>query len=92
MLKDFGNKHTESLWKKKKSTKWKNIETVALRKLNKLDETKNLFQLTSLTGNYLEALRGKWKGYYSIRINKQFRLVFIWEKGNAYQVEITDYH
>lgn len=92
MIKSFRDKHTESLWKKKINTKWKKIEKVALRKLEQLNQVKNLFELTFPPNNRLEALRGNWKGYYSIRINKQFRLVFIWEKSQAYQVQIVDYH
>jgi len=92
MLKTFGNKHTEKLWKEKTVLRWKNIQNVALRKLEQLNKVKNLLELTAPPHNRLEALRGKWKGYYSIRINKQYRIVFIWEKGNAYEVEITDYH
>ena len=92
MIKTFGDKHTEKLWKEKTDPKWKNIQNVALRKLEQLDQEKNLFKLTFPPNNRLEALRGKWKGYYSIRINKQYRICFIWEKGHAYEVEITDYH
>jgi proteic killer suppression protein len=92
MIKTFGDKRTENLWTEKTSSKWKNIQTVALRKLEQLDQAKNLWELTFPPHNRLEALRGKWKGYYSIRINQQYRLVFIWDKGYAYEVEITDYH
>jgi toxin HigB-1 len=92
MLKTFGDKHTEKLWKEKTSPKWKNIQTVALRKLEQLNKSESLLELTVPPHNRLEALRGKWKGYYSIRINKQYRIVFIWEKRNAYEVEIIDYH
>jgi len=92
MIKSFADKYTEALWTKKTALKWKNIQSVALRKLDQLNKSKNLLELTFPPNNRLEALRGKWKGYYSIRINKQYRIVFIWEKGNAYEVEITDYH
>jgi len=92
MIKTFGDKHTETLWVKKTVLKWKNIQKVALRKLEQLNKSKNLLELTNPPRNRLETLRGKWKGYYSIRINKQYRVVFIWEKGNAYEVKITDYH
>lgn len=92
MIKTFGDKLTKLLWKKKTIPKWKNIQEVALRKLNQLDQVKNLFELTSPPHNRLEALRSKLKGYYSIRINKQYRIVFIWESENAYEVKIVDYH
>jgi len=92
MIKTFGDKYTEILWTKKTVPKWRNLQSVALRKLDQLNRVKNLLELTSPPNNRLEALRGKWKGYYSIRINKQYRIVFIWDKRNAYEVEIVDYH
>lgn len=92
MLKTFGEKHTEELWKEKTNRRWKSIQEVALRKLDKLNKAKSLFELTSPPHNRLETLRGKWKGYHSIRINDQWRIAFIWEKGNAYEVQIVDYH
>ena len=48
--------------------------------------------LRSPPGNRLEALGGDWAGFHSIRINRQWRIVFRWENGNAYEVQITDYH
>ena len=92
MIKSFGDKNTEKLWKLKTALKWKNLESIILRKLDQLNKAKNLFDLTFPPRNRLETLRGKRKGYHSIRINKQYRIVFIWEKSNAHEVEITDYH
>jgi len=92
MIKTFREKHTEKLWKEKTDRRWKSIQEVALRKLDQLNKAKSLFDLTSPPRNRLETLRGEWKGYHSIRINDQWRIIFIWEKGNAYEVAIKDYH
>lgn len=48
--------------------------------------------LSSPPGNRLEALSGDWAGFHSIRINRQWRIVFRWENGNAYDVQVVDYH
>jgi len=69
-----------------------NIQQVARRKLVYLNEAKELSDLRSPPGNRLEALRGNRKGQYSIRINQQWRLCFIWKDGMALNVEIVDYH
>lgn len=57
-----------------------------------LDAAPDLSTLTTLPGNRLERLRGHRAGQYSIRINDQWRVCFEWRGGNAYQVEIVDYH
>ena len=57
-----------------------------------LDAAKQLSDLVAPRGNRLEVLRGNRKGQHSIRINDQWRLCFVWKDGDAYQVEITDYH
>jgi len=68
------------------------IETVALRKLAQLDAAADLAFLRVPPGNRLEALQGERKGQYSIRINDQWRLCFVWQGGTASEVEIVDYH
>jgi len=67
------------------------IERVALRKLMQLDSATSLTDL-GLPGNRLEALKGDRQGQHSIRINDQFRVCFVWQRGDAYDVEIVDYH
>jgi len=57
-----------------------------------LDSAANLEDLRIPPRNRLEQLKGDRKGQYSIRINDQFRICFVWREGNAYAVEITDYH
>ena len=65
---------------------------VAARKLDLLNAAHDLRDLRIPPGNRLEALKGVWKGCYSIRINDQFRVVFQWADGNAREALITDYH
>ncbi len=72
--------------------RWVPIERQALRKLEQLEVSERLEDLRVPPGNRLEALRGKRKGQYSIRINDQWRLCFRWTAEGAYDVEIVDYH
>lgn len=72
--------------------RFKAIERVALRKLFQIHFAKNLSDLAAPGGNHLEALKGDRKGQHSIRINDQWRICFIWREGDAYAVEIVDYH
>jgi toxin HigB-1 len=64
----------------------------ALVRLDVLNTAHSLIDLSSPLGNRLEALGGDWIGFHSIRINRQWRIVFRWENGNAYEVQIIDYH
>jgi proteic killer suppression protein len=93
MIKSFANKETEKLYltgKRKKFTKV--VCNIGLRKLDYLNAAKRLEDLRLPPGNRLEALRGKYEGKYSIRINDQYRIVFRFVESDAYEVEITDYH
>ena len=92
MVKSFRSKETERLHDREPVKRFKLIERVALRKLRQLDAATNLRDLASPPGNRLEALAGDRKGQHSIRINDQWRLCFIWHDGDAFDVEITDYH
>jgi proteic killer suppression protein len=65
---------------------------IARRKLDQINRVRNIRNLAVPPGNRLEKLRGKRDGQHSIRINAQYRLCFRWEAGDAYEVEITDYH
>jgi len=65
---------------------------VARRKLDQLNRVKDLQELSIPPGNRLERLRGDREGQHSIRINEQYRICFRWEKSDAYEVEVTDYH
>ena len=68
------------------------IQRIALRKLEILNAALSLDDLRVPPGNRLEKLSGDREGQYSIRINDQYRVCFVWKEGNAYDVEITDYH
>jgi toxin HigB-1 len=69
-----------------------NIESVARRKLVQLHAAATLDFLKAPPGNRLEALKGDRSGQYSIRVNDQFRVCFVWKEGDAYEVELCDYH
>ncbi len=71
---------------------WAKVPPVALRKLWMVDNAAQLLDLRVPPGNRLEALRGDRKGQHSIRINERFRVCFRWKDGDAYAVEIVDYH
>jgi len=68
------------------------IVKIAQRKLTMIDKAGRLEDLLAPPGNRLEALKGDRKGQYSIRINDQWRVCFVWSDGNAFDVEIVDYH
>ncbi|MBX2960763.1 MAG: type II toxin-antitoxin system RelE/ParE family toxin [Flavobacteriales bacterium] len=93
MIKSFGDKETEKIWNGVRSKKLPNdIQEIARRKLRMLNNSIDIQDLTIPPSNRLEKLSGNLKDFYSIRINKQWRIIFIWENGNALQTEIIDYH
>ena len=93
MILSFKDKETEKIFNAQRSKKIPEIiQDRALRKLRSLHVATRLEQLGDFPGNNLESLIGDRKGQHSIRINKQFRICFTWQDGNAYDVEITDYH
>jgi proteic killer suppression protein len=93
MIVSFACKETEKIWQGVSSRKLPvDIQERALRKMRQLEASTNLDDLRIPPGNRLEALSGDRIGQYSIRITKQWRICFIWENGNAYNVEIVDYH
>ncbi len=93
MIKTFADKETEKLFKRKFSKKLPTkIQYLARRKLVMIDAATAIEDLRSPPGNRLEKLSGNRKGQYSIRINDQWRICFVWKSGHAYQVEVTDYH
>ena len=93
MIRSFADADTELLWDTGKSRRVPaNIRTSALKKLFMLRRATQLLDLTVPPGNRLEALTDDRKGQYSIRINDQFRICFVWTNGDAYDVEIVDYH
>lgn len=89
----FRDVETERFWKEEKSRRIPTkIRKVAIKKLQMLNAAVALDDLSVPPGNRLEPLKGDRKGQHSIRINDQYRLCFMWRAGNAYEVEITDYH
>lgn len=92
MIKTFRCKDTERLHRRERVARFRTIERVAQRKLRQLDSAVILADLASPPGNRLEPLAADRKGQHSIRINDQWRLCFRWHDGDAYDVEIVDYH
>lgn len=96
MVESFGNSLAEDLFDDKNSKATKafppELRRVARRKLQYLHEAADLRDLKSPPGNRLEGLKGELKGFHSIRINDQWRVVFRWSGGNAFDVQIVDYH
>ena len=72
--------------------RFRRIEDQARKRLRWLDAATSLTDLGAIRGNRLETLKGKRAGLYSIRINDPWRVCFTWREGNAYDVEIVDYH
>ena len=94
VIKSFADSRTEQFWETGKGIGLPpaNLRRVALRKLEMVNDATNLNDLAVPPGNRLEPLHGNRKGQRSIRINDQFRVCFVWREGNAYEVEIVDYH
>jgi proteic killer suppression protein len=93
MIRSFRCSETEKLYNRLHSRKLpQGIQRVAMRKLWVLDAATDLNELRVPPSNRLEALRGDRKGQHSIRINQQWRVCFRWRAGDAYEVEIVDYH
>jgi proteic killer suppression protein len=93
MIRTFRDKGTEQIFRRERSRRLSlDVQRVAHRKLIMLDAAQTLQDLRVPPGNRLEKLRGEREGQHSIRINDQWRVCFRWEEGNAYDVEITDYH
>ena len=96
MIISFGDDATADLYHGRRTKRVRKLPQDilhrALVRLDVLNTAHSLIDLRSPPGNRLEALGGNWTGFHSIRINQQWRIVFRWEGGNAYDVQITDYH
>ena len=92
MIRSFRCRDTERLVSGTRVRRFRAFERIAQRKLAQLNAANTLDFLRVPPGNRLEALKGDRAGQYSIRINNQWRLCFRFEAGDAYDVEIVDYH
>ncbi len=93
MIQSFGSKETEKIWNGIRVRKLPiEIQSIGRRKLRMLNNSQDVKDLRIPPSNRLEKLSGDLKDFYSIRINKQWRIIFTWSSGNAYDVRITDYH
>ncbi len=92
MIWSFASKDTEAVFGDVAVRRFRAIERPARRKLLYLHRARVLRDLNAPPGNRLEALQGDRRGQHSIRINDQWRICFTWKDGDAYDVEIVDYH
>jgi len=96
MIASFGNRGTEDLYHGTATKHTRKIppeiHAATCRKLDMIEYAHNLSDLRRPPGNRLEALKGKLKGYHSIRVNDQWRIIFQWQAGAAHKVTIVDYH
>ena len=92
MIRSFKPEDTERLFNDERVRQWQAIENIARRKLNMVHAAARLEDLRVPPGNRLEKLGGDRKHQHSIRINDQYRVCFEWREGDAYDVEIVDYH
>lgn len=93
MIVSFGDKTTQKMWNgefvKGFATE---IQETTRRKLRMLNNSIDIKDLMIPPSNRLEKLKGNMKDFYSIRVNDQWRIIFTWENGNTYNVELIDYH
>ncbi len=93
MIRSFKDAQTEKIFNRERSRKLPpEIHRRAKRKLLLIDTAESLDDLKVPPGNRLESLSGDRTGQWSIRINQQWRICFEWREGDAYNVEIVDYH
>lgn len=92
MIRSFADRDTEKLFRQQRVRRFGGIERAAHRKLLLIDSAPRLEDLKVPPGNRLEALKGDRAGQWSIRINDQWRICFVWKNEDAWNVEIVDYH
>lgn len=92
-MRSFADKETERVWQRRRARKLaQDVQRAALRKLLILDAAETLDDLRVPPGNRLEKLKGNRAGFYSVRINQQWRICFRWTEAGPENVEIVDYH
>ena len=92
VIRSFRDREAEKLFQDQFSKKYQSIERIARHKLTMLDPAETLEDIAALPGDRLEALKGDRKGEHSVRINERYRVCFVWIDGQAFDVEIADYH
>ena len=93
MIKSFNSKETQKVWNGTRSGKLPlEVQRIGRRKLRMLNNAVDILDLRIPPANRLEKLSGKLKDFHSIRINDQWRIIFRWVDGQAFDVEIKDYH
>jgi proteic killer suppression protein len=93
VIRSFRGKDTEQIWRGQVSRRLPtDMQRIARRKLRMVNNAQSLMDLRIPPANRLERLKGGRKGQYSIRVNDQWRLCFEWKRGDAYGVEVVDYH
>ena len=93
MIISFSSKESEKIWNGEREKALPNeVQEIGRRKLRMLNNSQNIADLTIPPSNKLEKLKGTLKEFHSIRINDQWRIIFKWKTGNAFKVEIIDYH
>jgi toxin HigB-1 len=96
VVKSFGNRLAENLYDDSQTKETRGfpaeLRRAARRKLLYIHDAANLGDLRVPPGNHLEALKGDWAGFHSVRINDQWRIAFRWEDGDAHEVYVIDYH
>ena len=93
MIISFGDKITQKIWDGERVKGFATeIQEITRRKLRMLNNSIDVKDLMIPPSNRLEKLKGNLKAFYSIRVNDQWRIIFEWQNGNAYNVELIDYH
>ena len=92
MIRSFADRDTRALYEGRRVRRFEGFRAQAERRLQILRRVRSLEDLRALPSNRLEALSGDREGQFSIRINRQWRVCFRWHEGDAYDVEIADYH
>jgi len=92
MIRSFGDKLSESLFRDEFVRQFKGVARAAKRKLESLNAASRLEDLMVPLSNRLEKLKGNLKDFHSIRVNDQWRVIFKWINGEPHEVRITDYH
>ena len=92
MIRSFRCRQTQAVFEGRFSRRFHQIAYVAEKKLIQLHGAAQLSDVAAFPGNRLETLKGDRAGQHSIRVNDQYRICFVWKQGDAYHVEIVDYH